>query len=121
MVTVPGFLLRRLYVKGSLMNSPEGVQFQLKNTLGTGYARAMLPVALDETEYPLGKAFFNVDGALVSFASVNDTSRFTIPLNKVITILVKGASLAPGTHKMTMGFVVPGLGQLRFDVKDEIK
>ena len=39
MVTVPAFLLRRLYVKGSLRNSDEGVQFQLMNKLGTGYAK----------------------------------------------------------------------------------
>ena len=120
MVSVPGFLLRRLYVKGSLCNAPDGVQFQLKNSLGSGYARAMLPVALDEEEVPLDKAFFIVDGAQTPFSSVSEESPFTIALNKVITILVEGTSLEPGTHKVEMGFVVPGLGKLKFNVKDTI-
>ncbi|MEE9248510.1 MAG: hypothetical protein V3U79_07435 [Dehalococcoidia bacterium] len=121
MVTVPGFLLRRLYVKGSLSNSPEGVKFQLKNSLGSGYAKAMLPVSLDGEEYPLDKTFFKVDGPQVTFSSISDDFHFTLPLNKVITIVVVGVSLAPGPHKIAMGFVVPGLGKLRFDVKDEIE
>lgn len=121
MVTIPGFLLKRLYVKGSLSNSPEGVQFQLKNSLGSGYAKAMLPVSLDGEEYPMDKTFFNIEEARVPFSSVSDDFHFSIPLNKVITIVVEGVSLAPGPHKIAMGFVVPGLGKLRFDVKDEIE
>ena len=121
MVSVPGFLLRRLYVKGSLTNSPEGVQFQLKNSLGSGYARAMLPVSIDGQEFPLEESSFVVDGGEVLFSSVSDDTPFTISLNKVITVLVKGASVEPGTHKLAMGFVVPGLGSLKFDVKDTVQ
>ena len=36
MVTVPGFLLRRLYVKQSLANTEDGFQFELMNRLGSG-------------------------------------------------------------------------------------
>ena len=50
MVTVPGFLLRRLYVKGSLQNTEAGVSFQLKNSLGSGYAKGMTAVVLDGVE-----------------------------------------------------------------------
>ena len=45
MVTIPSFLLRRLYVKGSLLNTDKGVQFQLLNKMGTGYARRLLPLS----------------------------------------------------------------------------
>ncbi|MFQ5873356.1 MAG: hypothetical protein ACE5JL_06105 [Dehalococcoidia bacterium] len=120
MVSVPGFLLRRLYVKGSLANSPEGVRFQLKNSLGSGYAKGMLPVSIDGQEYPLEDAVFIVDGDEVPFSSVSEEKPFTIAMNKVISVLVKGASLEQGSHKLGMGFVVPGLGKLKFDVKDSI-
>ena len=36
MVSVPGFLLRRLYVKKSLRNTAAGFEFQIKNGLGCG-------------------------------------------------------------------------------------
>ena len=120
MVSVPGFLLRRLYVKGSLTNSPEGVQFQLKNSLGSGYAKAMLPVSIDGRQYSLEEAFFIVDGIEVPFSSVSEDAPFTITMNKVISVGVKGAYLEAGPHKLEMGFVVPGLGKLRFDIKDSI-
>ena len=38
MVTVPAFLLRRLYVKKSLRNTEDGFEFELRNRLGSGYA-----------------------------------------------------------------------------------
>ena len=38
MVSVPGFLLRRLYVKESLKNTDTGFEFLLRNRLGSGYA-----------------------------------------------------------------------------------
>ena len=47
MVTVPGFLLRRLYVKQSLRNTEDGFEFQLRNRLGSGYAHKMWPLKLD--------------------------------------------------------------------------
>ena len=120
MVTVPGFLLRRLYVKGSLQNTEAGVTFQLKNSLGSGYAKGMTPVSLDGAECSMDDTFFLMEGKETTFSEVSDDNRFTIALNKAITIVVKDVRLDPGPHKIAMGFVVPGLGQLRFDVKDKI-
>ena len=120
MVTVPGFLLRRLYVKGSLENVEAGVRFQLRNSLGSGYAKGMVPVALDGVEFPMEETVFAMEGTETAFSTVSDENRFTIALNKAITIVVKGAHLDPGPHKIALGFVVPGLGTLRFDVKDNI-
>ena len=120
MVTVPGFLLRRLYVKKSLRNSPDGVRFELKNSLGSGYAKSMIPVEINGLSYPMENTTFEVDGAEVLFSTVTDEARFTLALNKAITVVVKGAHLNPGNHALSMGFIVPGLGQLKFNVKDEI-
>ena len=47
MVTVPGFLLRRLNVKGSLPNVPEGFELRLRNRPGSGYAHRKWPPKLD--------------------------------------------------------------------------
>ena len=53
MVTVPAFLLRRLYVKSSLKSVPGGFEFQLRNRLGSGYAHKMWPLTLDGEEVPI--------------------------------------------------------------------
>ena len=119
MVTVPGFLLRRLYVKKSLRNTDSGFAFELLNRLGSGYAHRMHPVVLDGRELAADKASFVLDGEETAFADVSEENTFTLSMNKSITVKVDGARLGPGAHKIGMGFEVPGLGALRFDFTDE--
>jgi len=63
-VSVPAFLLRRLYVKGSLHNRADGWGFRLKNGLGSGYAKGMLPLSLDKAEVPMEKSFFATEDVM---------------------------------------------------------
>ena len=118
MVTVPGFLLRRLYLKGSLHNTDEGVQFQLMNKLGTGYARRLLPLALNGQEIPIERSFFFANGEQHPFDLVSDASPLTLELNKSTTITIKGLKLSSEPHTIGMRFEVPGLGILQFDFTD---
>ncbi|MDP3063538.1 MAG: hypothetical protein Q8O40_10095 [Chloroflexota bacterium] len=118
MMKVPTFLLRRLYVKGSLRNTPDGFQFEMKNSLGSGYARKLLPLDMDGTELPLESSTFQVNGASTGFAEVSEEKPFTLAMNRTVTISVKGVTLTPQAHKLTMGFEVRGLGILRFDFSD---
>ena len=120
MVTVPGFLLRRLYVKQSLKNTNDGFEFRLLNRLGSGYAHKMLPITLDGSELPLSAAAFDLDGQLTQFDQVSRDRTFTLALNRSITIRVAGIALEPGPHKVGMGFEVPGLGALNFDFTDTV-
>lgn len=118
MMKVPSFLLRRLYVKGSLRNTPEGFQFEMKNSLGSGYARKLLPLDMDGAELPVEDSTFHVDGASTGFSEVSEAKPFTLAMNRTVTISVVGVSLTPQAHKLTMGFEVRGLGVLRFDFTD---
>lgn len=117
---VPSFLLRRLYVKGSLRNVNGGFAFDLMNSLGSGYAEQVLPVSLDGEELPLGAASFTVDGETVRFADVSPERTMTLALNKAVTIAVDGLTLADGKHRVSMGFVVTGMGEMQFDVTDAV-
>jgi hydroxymethylglutaryl-CoA reductase (NADPH) len=120
MVSVPSFLLRRLYVKGSLKNDAGGFEFQLKNGLGSGYAHKMSPLRLDGAELEAGSTFFYLDGRETAFADVSEKKTFKLAMNKTITIWIDGVALEPGAHKLEMGFDVPGLGTLRFDFTDVV-
>ncbi len=118
MVTVPSFILRRLYVKSSLKNTENGFEFQLRNRLGSGYAHRLWPLTVDGGEVSLESASFALEGLETPFADVNRERTFTLAMNKQITIRVSGTTLTAGPHKIGMGFDVPGLGTLRFDFKD---
>ncbi len=120
MVTVPGFLLRRLYVKGSLRNAPDGFEFRLLNRLGSGYAYKMRPLSVDGRALPLSAASFNLDGQATGFDEVSQDRTFTLAMNRSIAIRASGSRLEPGAHKIGMGFDVPGLGTLSFDFTDTV-
>ncbi len=120
MVSVPGFLLRRLYVKGSLKNAAGGFEFQLMNTLGSGYSTKVWPLKLDGEEIPAGRSYFAVDSKETPFSDVSQDNTFSLEMNKEITVWTDGVSLDPGVHKVEMAFDVPGLGSMRFDFSDEI-
>ncbi len=117
---VPAFLLRRIYVKGSLRNTGDGFEFHIHNRLGSGYAEALLPLKVDGQEVPLAESSFSVDGESVPFAVVNAERPFTLGMGLDAAMQVHGRTLAPGKHTITIGFVVVGLGQMEFDVSDEV-
>jgi hypothetical protein len=119
-ITVPGFLLRRLYVKGSLRATEKGLAFEIKNSLGSGYARGMLPLTLDGEEIPMEDSHFTVDDRAVSFSEVTKDVPFTLALNRATTITATRTPLTPGVHKVGMAFDVQGLGTLRFDFADVV-
>jgi hypothetical protein len=121
MVQVPPFLLRRLYVKGSLHSTPDGFRFQLKNSLGAGYAQELLPLTIDGQELPKGDCYFSLGDELVSFSSVSEATPFTLAINKVTTITVRGHRLEEGQHRIGMGFEVVGLGRMAFEVTDHVE
>jgi hypothetical protein len=119
-VKVPGFLLRRLYVKGSLHATQGGFAFQLRNKLGSGYARRLLPLTLDGDELDMASTGFEVDGKPQSFQDVTKDTPFTLGMNKITIISYSGAPLAEGPHKIGMRFEVAGLGELGFDFTDAV-
>lgn len=112
---VPAFLLRRLYVKDSLTATADGFTFQLRNRLGSGYARALLPLTLDGAELDPAASTFEVDGTSTPFTGVSEHTPFTLGMNKTTTITYAGGAIAPGPHTIGMRFEVAGLGEMGFD------
>ena len=121
MVSVPAFLLRRLYVKRSLKNTPDGFEFQMMNRLGSGYSHGVHPITVDHAELPIDAAEFDLDGDVISFSEVSRDRTLTLALNKTIIVRVSGTRLEPGPRKIGMGFDVPGLGSLDFDFTDIVE
>lgn len=117
---VPAFLLRRLYVKGSLRNVNGGFEFDLKNSLGSGYAEQVLPLMIDGAEIPVDDARFIVEDESTRFAEVSADRPFTLGMRKLVTIAVTGGRLDPGKHKIGIGFMVTGMGKMQFEVTDAL-
>ena len=121
MVSVPAFLLRRLYVKQSLKNTPDGFEFHLMNGLGSGYSHGVHPITVDGVELPIDVSEFDLDGDVIGFSEVSRDRTLTLALNKTMVVRVHGTRLDPGPRKIGMGFDVPGLGSLNFDFTDVVE
>lgn len=119
-IKIPGFLLKRIYVKGSLRNIPDGFEFKLKNTLGSGYANGLLPIVMDGEALPAERAYFSVSEKRLAFPTVSRANPATLAMNREATITVEGRTLTPGAHQFRMGFNVTGLGELSVDLVDTV-
>ncbi len=117
---IPPFLLRRLYLKGSLAVTADGFEFQISNKLGSGFARRLLPLTLNGDELDMASTTFEIEGQLVSFNAVSNDTPFTLAMNKATTIAYHGGVIPDGHHKIGMRFEVAGLGELGFDFSDTI-
>ena len=80
---VPAFILRRLYAKGSLQNTLDGWRFTFPNTLGSGYAKGLLPLRLDDLdEIPMERTSFENYGLIATFDQVNEENTFGLEMNR---------------------------------------
>ena len=120
MVTVPGFVLRSIYLKGSLHNTREGFEFRLCNRLASGYARQLLPISIDGDPADISRCYFYAEEVRHCFREVSRDAPFSLAVNKTTVIVVEGRPLDPGAHTIGMGFEVPGFGLLKFDFKDVV-
>ncbi len=120
MVTIPGFVLRRIYVRGSLHNTPEGFEFSLCNRIASGYARRLLPISINGQPADIARCHFYADDVRHSFREVTSDTLFSLAVNKTTVITVEGRRLEPGPQTIGMAFDVPGLGVLKFDFTDVV-
>ena len=121
MVSVPGFLLRRLYVNHSLRKIANGFEFELKNDLGSGYAYKLWPITVDGIEVAIESTSFILEGSETPFDRVSKDDTFVLAMNRAITVHVNDFRIEPGPRKIEMAFDVPGLGTLRFNFTDILK
>ncbi len=117
---IPSFLLRKLYVKGSLENVDDGFQFKLKNSLSPGTAVGMEPLKVNGNEYSLADTIISSEGESITGSEVSPDKAFMIKVGVDIVIRVKGEPLPEGEHKIDVSLTTKEAGKLVFDVTDSI-
>ncbi len=117
---VPGLLVNRVYLVGTLRHTAEGFTFALRNPA--------TPVPLQR----LGE--LRVDGQLVDpaqidlvlgavtrkAATITPQAPFELPSGERLTIVVHGQVLAPGAHEFDITVQVLGLGELSARLRDRL-
>jgi len=103
MGSVPTFLLKKLYAKGSLKNTATGFELAIQNTLAPGTIVGLAPLQVDGTEYPLEKTTAILpDGSQLSATDVSAESPVRFAIGDRVTIQVEGKPLVAGPHKLVI-------------------
>lgn len=119
MPAVPAFMLKKLYLKGSLKNTDEGFQFLIRNTLAPGTITAVIPLTVDGVAYPLSDTVVTGKETVIA-SDVSKEHPVVFGINLTVTMNVKGAKLAAGEHTLVIGVITREAGELKWDVTDTV-
>ncbi len=114
MAYIPGYLLRRIYVKGSMKATPEGLEFKLRNDLATATV-TRLTVEVDGQP---ADAIIEISGKQIPASQITPQNPLRFPRGAEARVLAKG-SYAKGKHRVKVRATVAGFGTGSLDIEDE--
>ncbi len=117
---LPAFVLKKLYVKGSLKNTDEGFVLSIRNTLAPGTITGIAPLQVDGQSYPLEKISLQVGEASLPASEISVSAPYQFPLNATATIRVAGEALASGAHQVVITVKSQEVGELKISVSDTL-
>ncbi|MFB6489943.1 MAG: hydroxymethylglutaryl-CoA reductase [Thermoproteus sp. AZ2] len=116
---IPAAVLRQLYVQGSLRNTPEGAEFKLRNMLAPATIVDM-QIAVDGAAVPRENIYVSTStGRYQAEQLAQQGYKFTV--RDEVTLLLRGLTLAPGSHKIEIKARTREWGELAFDVTDVLR
>ena len=120
MPAIPAFMLKKLYVKGSLSNVEGGFQLSLKNTLAPGTIVGFKPLVVDGREYPPEHITVTSGAKSVSAREIGPDRPYPFPVGGTATVFVSGEPLAAGEHALTIAVETREVGELKIEVSDTL-
>ncbi|GGG38111.1 hydroxymethylglutaryl-CoA reductase [Hymenobacter glacieicola] len=115
-------LLKLLYTRGSLHNTPEGVAFSIKNRLDTVRVTRIDHVRIGEVTIPAEQIALDLGDGNVRPATVlnADGSGINLPVGQAATFHLATSPLPEGMHKVQVQFAAEPFGDLTVEVEDAI-
>lgn len=121
MPVIPPFLLKQLYVKGSLQAIDNGVQFVLHNILANATVLG-LRVSIDSREVPAEAMQVSLNGETsLPVAQITPEAPFRFPMSSKATISASGLPpIAPGPHSLEISPSTREIGEVTISVEDSL-
>jgi hydroxymethylglutaryl-CoA reductase (NADPH) len=118
---IPSMVLKQLYTRDSLKNSPQGVRFSLKNRLTDTKVTGLQAVSFDGREVPLSAIHLVLsDGGALTPDELKQQP-IDFPLRRSLEIICKIEPLALGMHKIEIKFEASTFGALTLKVDGAIQ
>ena len=119
MPTIPPFMLKQLYVKGSLHNTESGFAFTLRNHLAPA-SLVGLGLAVDDAPVPGGALTVVMNDARTPAVAITAATPALFPTNTPTHVEVTGAPLPPGPHKIALLATTREIGPVTIEVSDTV-
>jgi len=118
MSIIPKFLLKRVYVSGSLRETGEGVAFDLMNTIGPGILTRLNSIILNEQPFSPKDILLKIGDKLFHAHEISESNPAIFFHNQKTTCILIGAKLAEGLHTITVDLLSREAGKVVVTVQD---
>ena len=122
MAVLPDFLIKRVYKKGSLRQTEDGVEFDLKNVLGPGVISGLECVQINDYIFSKDVISFVTQGMELAAEIVNEANPIHFRLNQegTMKLLEKANCLKDGLNKIILEIMNPEAGRLKITLPDNL-
>lgn len=119
MPVIPPFLLKQLYVKGSLEVVDGKTRFKLRNNLASATIDA-ISLALDGNAVAPESLCVTIRGAQTPAPDITPDRPLHFPFDSEALCEVAGLELAPGKHTLSIAPATREIGSVTIEVDDEV-
>lgn len=120
MPAVPSYLLKKVYLRGSLKNTSRGFELTLKNSLAPATILGLNSLAVDGEATGLNSIELEAGSGPLSAGSIDTSRPLAFALNTQVTLRVEGEPLAPGRHSLMLNIQTKEAGPLEIPIADTI-
>jgi beta-mannosidase len=117
---VPGLLVNRVYVSGSLRHTNDGFTFSLRNPAMPVMLQFLVAMKVDGDPIDPAQIEIVSGGSSRHASSITPSAPMEIPSGKPFAILVRGQGLTAGQHVLDVTIDVAGVGELSAQLKDKL-
>jgi hypothetical protein len=117
---IPKFLLKKIYVAGSLRALEEGrVAFDVFNCVGPGMMTRLNRILLNDIEFSPEQIILKIGDTLMKASDITENNPMLLPHNQVTTCLLENGQLIKGLYKITVDMMSREVGNIVVTLEDQ--
>src|SRR4051794_25712321 len=102
MSIIPKFLLKKVYVSGSLRETSEGIAFDLFNSIGPGILTRLNKIRINDLEFSPQQILLKIGDKIFEGHEITENNPAIFFHNQKSTCILLGATLVAGFHTITV-------------------
>ncbi len=121
MPAIPPFVLKKLYVKGSLRAEDDGFALDIKNTIAPATIVAFTGLDVDGQALDTAQVtLIPPSGSPCPMSEITTKAPLLFPVGAIVTLSIAGKTLEPGSHELAIHVIVQEVGPLDIPVSDTL-